>query len=49
LLELALTILEEKLTLHYTAQCIEDGLRGEILRGNQVDEVLLALLFLSQL
>lgn len=34
-------------TLHNTAKRIENSLRCEVLRGNQVDEVLLALLLLQ--
>lgn len=34
-------------TLHHTAQRIEDGLRGEILGGDQVDKVLLAVFLLE--
>jgi hypothetical protein len=34
-------------TLHNAAQRIENSLRGEVLRGNKIDEVLLALLLLQ--
>lgn len=34
-------------TLHHTAQGIEDGLGGEVLGGDQVNEVLLAVFLLE--
>ena len=34
-------------TLHHTAERIENRLRGEVLRGNQVDKVLLAVFLLK--
>ena len=33
-------------TLHYTAQSLEHRLRGEVLRRDQIDEVLLSVLLL---